>query len=324
MIRLKKALNFKIIVLCIAALFYLNSIAYSRNMSNIALLRVPLGAATGEFKKALEKAVIDRLTRKLQQLLKPSGLQAARQKAQKETGIKSITVLNVLPKSVERYGNQLQKGFDSLSGLTTARTIISSSSNFTTDIAAINPDIAIVQAHGAEAATDQEPIFQDIPYSGKIIVLVHRPEEFLLRYNDKGIDALRQKADVIALLEGSMLEDYKQLFPDKIIVVIRHGSFDKGYLDESRLKKDAVVCIGSITTWGEMRDPKDVVELNKELLNKNSGIKFLSYIGGKFDKHVNIEDYKSRKDIWSLGNDEILKAGPEGMLILVAACKDVV
>ncbi|MCX5692720.1 MAG: hypothetical protein NTX47_03440 [Candidatus Omnitrophica bacterium] len=303
----KKVLKLYIIIY---GIIFLHGTAYGINMPKGALLRVPLGVATGEFKKTLEKVAIDRLTGKLQRMLKPSGLQAARQRAQKEAGIQSITVLDVLPKSVERYGNQLQKGFDSLSGLTTARTIISPSPDFITDIKAINPDITIVQAHGAEAAIDQEPIFQDMPYSGKIIVLVHRPEEFLLRYKDKGIDALRQKADVIALLDESMLDDYKKLFPDKIIVVIRHGFFDKGYLDGSRLKKDAVVCVGSITTWGEMRDPKDVFELNKALLDKKSGIKFLGYIGGKFDKHVSIQDYKDRKDTWFLGNDEILKAGP--------------
>ena len=254
---------------------------------------------------------ISRLNDELQERLRPSGLHLALEQAQEKPTGQPVSILNASPKSLERYTLQLQRGFDGA-----GRSLVSGQSSvsgpgFAEAVYAAQSDISLVQVHGSESE-EKEKMILDREYPGKVIVLVHRPEEYLLRYGPTGIELLNRKADAIVLLGPTMVAEYKRLFPDKIVVCIPHGFFEPGELDESRLVPGTVSVIGSNTTWGEMRNIDDVLNLMKAVQSKTSKERFLGFVAGKYDSHARLESYRNRSDVWFLENEAISTAYRHG------------
>ena len=78
-----------------------------------------------------------------------------------------------------------------------------------------------------------------------------------------------KKVEAIVFPGACFILEYQEIFPDKIVTAIPLGFINQGiHVNLSkRMTQDAVVCIGSNTTWGEMRYIDDLVELLKSINN---------------------------------------------------------
>lgn len=247
--------------------------------------------------------------RALQEQLAPRKLQEglAALLATGEASETPVSVLHISPDSLARFANKLDEGAKT-SGLplqmTTRMPAGADIAAFVSGQEKAAADFTFLEWHGA---INEKPV-TSLNYPGRLVVLVHRPEEILLRNTSEARDPLFQKADAIVFLGKASIETYQKLYPDKLIVAIPHGFYDSGALDETRLAPDAIAAVGSITTWGEMRKIEDVLKL-LEAMKKQPGAdqkKILGYIGGKIEAPwENINQYRGRPDVWLLSNAEI-------------------
>jgi hypothetical protein len=197
--------------------------------------------------------------------------------------VDELKFVNFSPLTLERYALKLQEGFDAIGGHVQCQTVIKGKPEFNEALKTVC-DACIIQIHGSE---NEDPITDIRLFPGHFrIVLVHRPEEYILRRGTAGLEFLNSVADVVVLLGKCMVNHYKRLLGRKeTVVAIPHGFFDTGFEREER--KSELLVVGSITTWGEMRHLQDLVELHEKVKQCSPHPeKVLGYAGGKFDNRV--------------------------------------
>jgi 6-phosphogluconolactonase/glucosamine-6-phosphate isomerase/deaminase/phosphomannomutase len=257
-------------------------------------------AATHKFLSSRSEArsVIEKNLR-LSELLQPSRLDSRFEewKRNRPAGnAPPVRIVHLFPRSLQRYAFNLDNGLRG-SGLPVEIAELSDD----------RTDIALVQLHGAES---ESPV---AGYSGRKIVLVHRPEETLKRFNEAQISDFLGNAEAIVLLGESWVNEYRKRFPEKVVVAIPHGFFEAGQIEPHRLEPHTIQVVGSVTTWGEMRRLDDAIKLIRALKEQGSHSPILGYLGGTIDpKREDINRFKNDHDVWLLSNSEIQSAGDLG------------
>lgn len=156
--------------------------------------------------------------------------------------------------------------------------------------------ITVAQVHGIEGET----LVIGGPSTAITVVLVHRPEEFLLRYGEEGAREMLRGARAIVLLGRAWKGTYERLGVAGIVQCIPHGFFHTG--DDIQLPPhfrdaSAPLVVGSVTTWADMRYVGDAIALIDALgrSHLSSPPWFLGYLGGKFDARA-LEQLKEHKE----------------------------
>ncbi|MBU2102143.1 MAG: aldose 1-epimerase, partial [Candidatus Omnitrophica bacterium] len=243
-----------------------------------------------------------------------------------------IRINHIAPFSLKRYADNLQRGFEEIGELDVTMVTHTAVDNETAVSVAVRArpadadTVTLLQVHGAgnEIRLLEEVIQANYP--GRLIVLIHRPEELYLRFAlENKVDPAQAKsilkgylghADAVVVLGESAVADYQQLLPDKTIVAIPHGFFATENLlaPSQRFDPAQVAVIGSNTTWGEMRHIRDVIDLHKEIQSRGN-VRTITYVAGKFDRNVNAAQLIDNNDIYFLSNEEIRKAQHEKKFI---------
>jgi|JI10StandDraft_1071094.scaffolds.fasta_scaffold574331_2 hypothetical protein len=134
-----------------------------------------------------------------------------------------IRIQHVYPKSLLRYGEQLEFGWRA--------------AGFSLDASLPAPqNVVVLEIH----ASAQEEIVS-VP-GGKVdIVLVHRPEEWILRYSEREREQQIGAARAIVLLGRSFVSEIQRFYPKLLVEAIPHGFFS--------FRVDSVFpVLGSVTT----------------------------------------------------------------------------
>lgn len=269
--------------------------------------------------------------------LSPSVLYHKLQEAQsaQRRDIAPYTLLHLAPKTLATFANALQQGFTELDGLLQATTLIDNAScppDFSLQLHSLHRsvDCTLIEIHGAEQEVrifeEVSKTLEKIQYKGKVVVLIHRPEEVLLRLKlENGIATAAAKrmladklqiAHAVVVLGKSGERLYREILPESILVTsIFHPYFAAHPLPTCpcRYHPDSVVAVGSSTTWGEMRDIADLESLMRSI---GGHIRAFGYASGSFQSaHVDMPSYIARrdKDILFLGNCDILAAREAGL-----------
>jgi hypothetical protein len=272
------------------------------------------------------------------------GLDRAHEEAQTP-----LRVIHVAPKTLTTFAEAIQRGFDQL--INSRVNIICSLAVDSHDmpeqfaesvkVQVQETDVVLVEVHGAEQETRIAEAVLDIETKAAVFVLIHRPEEFILRVKLEmgdcatvadAVEAIRQKfqnTQGIIVLGNSGIKRYKEIFPKKHVVAIFHPYFDaplpaitSDMASSARFQPDAVVVVGSNTTWGEMRDVEDVQALTESL---RSDIRVMGYVAGKFQSaHVDMpgmiaqaghERVGADAGLVFLSNEDLLQAAERGAFI---------
>jgi len=243
-----------------------------------------------------------------------------------------IKLVHVSPKTLGGFAEKIQDGFEIIRerGLPIeARTIAAGDETADEFADRVAPqlkdaDIVLLEVHGAEQEVRIMETIVTKDSRGKLIVLVHRPEEMVLRIKKeesatttaaKEILADRLfRADAIVVLGESAINRYIDIFPNIPVVAILHPYFDAKDLPNTpnRYNKDSVVVVGSNTTWGEMRDIEDVEGLMQKISTR---VKAVGYVAGKFQPaHIDMKKYIDRQndDVIFLTNEAIVQTRVEG------------
>lgn len=274
-----------------------------------------------------KKLYIERSEKFLDNLLNPSNLKLGltnRIKENKDENV-TISVIQIAPTSLKDYSMGLQYSFDKLGTrfFLKSTTFIAKDEEdkqpFFENINSKAQDFIILQVHGMQFENRLLESYNTSNIKGKLIVVIHRPEELILRisleedlaYNSaKDILAKKlEKASVIVLLGKCFIKEYKKFLPDTIVTSIPHGfKKTKVKIDiTKRFDSNAVNCIGSNTTWGEMRYIDDLIGLMREVHEYNNNVKVFGYVSGKFYANAHIEKYVNHSEILFVSNDEIIK-----------------
>lgn len=216
-----------------------------------------------------------------------------------------------------------------------------------------NIQIILIEIHGCE---QEKRIFESILsfYNNndrdenednskdgvKIIVIIHRPEEFILRlmyennitWNEAGnlITELFYSVHAVVFLGDCAIPLYQPLLTNgQIIEIIPHPYFYTEYslveIDTLRYLKSStpIVVVGSNTTWGEMRSIDDLLNLfllfhhynqnynQDQIQDQRFQMRLLGYISGKYqEKYINIVSYLQThsEQFILITNEMILKA----------------
>lgn len=219
------------------------------------------------------------------------------------TNLKVARIGIIIPRSLERYGEILKQGFDKLD-LDEIKAKVEmpeegeDTTSFTARIKAQNYDIHIVQLHGAH---NEEPVAFNEFRGRRTIILVHRPEEVILRYQEEVLRQLFKKASKIVLLGEAMVREYKRRFCNQV-VSIPHGFFNiKPKAIET--KDLSIGVVGSVTTWSDMRWIIDVVELMGEIRRISPNTKVVGYVAGRFVPYTHPETGEVIDELESLRNN---------------------
>jgi len=220
----------------------------------------------------------------------------------------ALRVRHLSPESLKRYALQLERGFLEI-GVASFLQIDPQSPVKEAAPPSISLDTSVemtVTLAELHASSQEIPVDPSL-YSENTVLLIHRPEEFLLRFSKEekrkflGIDSGNVK--VIVLLGKAfiprLLNAINDLFPGNMIriVDIPHGFFSIGDIDSSFLRqpsriRNRIAVVGSVTTWGDMRFAEDAINFVRECRRvgseKLSGDEVLGYISGKFDA-MNLE-----------------------------------
>jgi hypothetical protein len=255
-------------------------------------------------------------TKKMQLISSQELYSKANEYLTQQTNKKQYSVLISSPLTLQRYGEQLLKGFKELhfEEYSVIRTIVltlENSNHYQSVIDQYNNEetlVTIVQIHGCET---EVPVFK-YNYSGKLIFIIHRPEEFLLRFPDESDREYLHRADAIVIFNPSMISTYENVFPNQVTIAIPHGFFGIGKeIDTSLLQENVPVVVGSYTTWGEMRHLNDLYNLMKSLhtSNNDTNKRFIGYAAGIFQsKHEKLMEWKEKEDVWFVTDEELQKA----------------
>ena len=267
----------------------------------------------------------------INRILRPLNLHSRLNKAMKEPNSSRslISVKQLVPNTL-KIGTQFQQAFDDLSEhfCLTACTYQAKAGEdpdrFLSNAAIQEDDFVLLQIHGKDTEERLlEPVVRT-NLSGRLIAYIHRPEELILRIAleenvsytaAKSLLHTRMRTIEAVILSGAcFIPEYHALFPEKIVSAIPLGFTNPGtHVDLSkRLAPNAVVCIGSDTTWGEMRYVEDLISLLKSIKNHDRSVKVMGYAMGKFDYHATLEQYIGHPDILFLSNDAISKAQVRG------------
>jgi phosphoglycolate phosphatase-like HAD superfamily hydrolase len=253
----------------------------------------------------------------LERQLKPQNLHTRLQQALAEAQQAPVfapAVQVISPSSLKGYVDQFQKGADSIAALARVSTLAAKPGEDAAmagqRLAAqkTSADVTLLHWQGSDIET---PMIA-MPTPGKLMVLVHRPEEMLLRYGEEKVKSVLTQAGAVVLMGKAWLPSYRKLLPGKLVVAIPHGFFSPGEpVDEKRLAPDAVNVVGAITAWGAIRDLTDIDDLLHSLRMRHPEKKVLAFAAGTFDK-VNLHAREQQSDkYWFLDNRLVKQAYAE-------------
>ena len=134
------------------------------------------------------------------------------------------------------------------------------------------------------------------------VMLIHRPEEAILRFTPAKLNHLLRCFGEIILPGPSYVSHYQKLlasFPGSELEVksIPHGFFAVGSMgDPWRYNDAATPCIvGTRTTWGELRRLADLISLSDALQDVSSAggdspsdTPYVVYASGRYEQLTNI------------------------------------
>lgn len=102
------------------------------------------------------------------------------------------------------------------------------------------PNVAVLEIH---ASAQEEMVHGPIQDVESVVVLVHRPEEWLLRYShDQRMEQIGPKAKAIVVLGQCFVGELQKAFPKLIVQSIPHGFFS------FEVQETVLPVIGSVTT----------------------------------------------------------------------------
>lgn len=166
---------------------------------------------------------------------------------------------HVASASLERYAAHLDAGFRAV-GVT-----------LVTDGSA--SDATLRQIHAA----GHEVLVAPLPAE---VVVVHRPQEWILRYSEEQRAAqLGPSCRALVLLGRAFVPELQQRYPALRVVAIPHGFFSTGSPGNASASWSPP-CVGSVTTWGDMRYVEDALAFIQAVQSRT---KVLGYLGGSFD-----------------------------------------
>eukprot|EP00743_Colponemidia_sp_Colp-15_P010141 GILK01011138.1.p1 GENE.GILK01011138.1~~GILK01011138.1.p1 ORF type:complete len:439 (+),score=73.45 GILK01011138.1:26-1342(+) len=186
-----------------------------------------------------------------------------------------IDIVIFSPETLQAYAAQLIRGFDETANVSSITHLLMNSSTddylqrcgrHLESIVSDNRDksqLMIVQWHGAEHEIPVVPLLlgasnplSDV--SSPTIVIIHRPEEIVLRYGKAKVCDLLSTASAVVLLGNCSVPEYQQMLPRKLVTSIPHGFFAVGSPSSA---SDGVLILGTTTAMGEMRHLEDVIHV---------------------------------------------------------------
>jgi hypothetical protein len=178
----------------------------------------------------------------------------------------------------------------------------------------------VLQVHGKENEGRLLDFADRSNVGDNLIVYIHRPEELILRVAlenqvkyGQAKHLLAEKlrlAKAVVLAGNCFIGEYQEFLPETLVVSIPLGFVRPAFsidLNE-RMDSKGVFCIGSHTTWGELRHIDDVLQLLKSINRHDKTIKVIAWVMGAFDQNAFLKLAKERKDCLFLRNEEILDA----------------
>jgi len=237
----------------------------------------------------------------LEQILRPENLQATREAwLQQGSQGETFTAQHVIEENVTGPWTKAFQATLDMPATLVANKLAKGGNidHFVRVVEAQQAAVHVVQFHGAE---QERPIVHARP-QGKIITVIHRPEEVLHRYPGEKLDQMLETSDAIVFLGPHEVGRYRDRYPDKVVVSIPRGFSDIEKFDKRRLKPNAIVTVGGVTKWGEMRRAGDMLNLIKAVRDEDPNLKnVLGYIGGSINPAwENIEEFKTRADVTTL------------------------
>lgn len=276
------------------------------------------------------------LQKELQPKTLNSGLKKAIQKlAITDQSSKNIQLVHLSPNTLGSFAKKINEGFigdNNTVGISKQNIPIKSTlfiankdelpTAFATRVESQirDADIILLEVH---AAGHEVRILEDIvkkTINGKLIVLIHRPEELLLRIKKENTVSTEEakkilvhqlaRADAIVVLGESTIARYAKLLPNKTVVAIFHPYFSAELLPQTphRYETNSVVIIGSNTSWGELREIEDTEALVDKI---NSRIKAIAYVAGRFQpQNIDMGNYIKRQhdDVLFMTNEMFINA----------------
>ena len=240
----------------------------------------------------------------------------------------ALPVTQLVPNTIRSFGDRLQAAF----AQTGQRLGIDSTTFHPKDLDAVAQVVAqaendanrflIVQVQGREGEVRLlEPVIQR-GLKNPLIVYIHRPEELILRISfERNRTYSEAKGDLAHMLKGAaavilpgacFLGEYQEMLPQRTVVAIPLGfaPSHETVLPPSRLASGAVTVIGSNTTWGEMRDLRDLLNLLEAVRKAAPGEKVVGFAQGDHDARSKLGQYLGHEGVRFLSNAEIV-AGRE-------------
>lgn len=165
---------------------------------------------------------------------------------------------HVAPVSLARYAQHLDAAFAAVGVSVVA-----------------DADAVLVEIHASAHETLVAPV-----RGAPLVVLVHRPQEWLLRYSHAQRAAQLGDARVLVVLGAAWVPQLRLHYPALRVEAIPHGFFSVGDGGAAILEPCVV---GSVTTWGDMRYVADAAALARAVTQRAPQV--LAYLGGAFDTH---------------------------------------
>jgi hypothetical protein len=264
---------------------------------------------------------------KIHRILKPLSLHSNLRKRLGKRRAKgaAIEILLIVSNTL-KIGPRLQKAFVDIGKKLKikARTFTNNSGktpqSFLASIAPTKGSFTILQVHGKEDEGRLLDFVEEGNVGRNLIVYIHRPEELILRVALENqasyVQAKRLLAEklkparAVVLAGNCFVSEYQKFLPETIVVSIPLGFVRPAFsidLNE-RMDSKGVFCIGSHTTWGEMRHIDDVLQVLKSINHHDKTIKVIGCAMGSFDQNTFLELARENNDFLFLGNEEILDA----------------
>ncbi len=268
----------------------------------------------------------------LSNLLNPLQLQGRLKQELTSVGAErqALRVTQLVPNTVRSFGERLQKAFEGVGrrlGIEATTHHAKGREDLDEVVVRAEDDterFVLIQVQGREGEVRLlEPVLQR-KLKSQLVVYIHRPEELILRIALERVLTYSAAKDVLGQMLGNVaavilpgacfLDEYQQMLPKVAVVPIPLGFAPPKNITfpASRLVPGSVLALGSITTWGEMRDIRDLLELVDAIRRTGTNEKVLGYAQGDWDAHSDMGQYVRHRQAQFLSNAEILAGQSSG------------